>query len=42
LQLAGAPAHDEVLIIARDRLSPDRPHEHLVTGVRGFLPEAST
>jgi hypothetical protein len=39
-QPAGAPAHDEVLIMACDRVSLDRPHVHLVTGVRGFLPEA--
>jgi hypothetical protein len=27
--------------VACDRVSLDRPHVHLVTGVRGFLPEAS-
>ena len=40
-QPAGAPAHDEVSVMACDRVSLDRPHELLVTSVRGFLPEAS-
>ena len=37
-QVAGAPAHDEVFVMAFDRVSSDRPHELLVTSARGFLP----